>query len=130
MIYTSYWSRAKTLEKNGIEPVAISRGKPKWFSGRSCDAIAPTWAMLKMSDEDYWAHYWKILERADPHDFVRWLGDKDVALLCWEKDINDCHRKAVGEWLVAYGYECEEWEPERARKPKTVQAMTQMAFIL
>ena len=129
MIYTSYWSRVKTFEKYGVEPVAISRGKPKWFKGRSCDAIAPTWAMLKMSDEDYWTHYWKMLEAVDPHDFARWLGDSDVALLCWEKDINDCHRKAVGEWLRANGIPCEEWEPLPKKPQVSVPQIAQLALL-
>jgi hypothetical protein len=114
-IYTSYFSNSKKLTEENIEMISISRGKPKWFHGRSCDALAPTWAMLKMNDEDYWKNYEAILKRANPDDVVKWLkeglkkGCNDVALLCWEKDINDCHRKRVAEWLNEYGYDVVEF---------------------
>lgn len=110
----------RKLTKAGIEPVAISRGKPKGFAGRSYDRLAPTWAMLKMSDADYDAAYEQILAQNDPHQFVHSLiagmNEKcpnGVALLCWEKDVNECHRKRLGEWLIEAGYEVEEFDPNK-----------------
>lgn len=41
-IFTSYYGRTKQLRKAGIEPVAISRGVPKWYDGASYQALAPT----------------------------------------------------------------------------------------
>jgi len=109
MIYTSYYANAKSLQKNGIEIVAISRGKPSWFTGRSLDCLAPTWNMLKMSEEEYDKEYDKILNRNNAKRIVDFLGEKDVALCCWEKDVNDCHRKRVAEWLKAFGYDVKEF---------------------
>lgn len=111
MIFTSYYSRTKELIANGIEPVAVSRGVPKGFQGRRALALAPTWAMLKMSNEDYDAAYEKIISKVDPKAFVEWLGDGNVALMCWEKDINQCHRKRIAEWLTENGYEVKEYSP-------------------
>lgn len=124
MIYTSYYSRAHALQEAGIVPISISRGKPKWFSGEAIDSLAPRWDMLKMPTAQYNAEYQKILKRNNPHEIVdRIVRGRDVALLCYEKDINDCHRKMVGEWLRENGYECEEWEPQR-KEPQKKAAMT------
>lgn len=114
-IYTSYYSKAKKLKEHGIEMVSISRGEPKWFSGRRISALAPTWEMLKMDDENYDREYEKILKSNNADDIVSFLSCNDmenhvdVALLCWEKDWNNCHRKTVAEWLIENGYEVEEF---------------------
>ena len=114
-IYTSYWSNIKKLRKAGIEPVSISRGNPKGWNGRWLSQLAPTWKMLKMSDEDYDREYERILASNNPDEIVRKLeeglheGCSGVALLCWEKDPNCCHRKTVAEWLSANGYEVTEF---------------------
>ena len=116
MIYTSYFGRLRDLTRNGIQPVAISRSVPAGFAGRRIMELAPTWAMLKMSDEDYDRCYEKILERIDRDELVESFEGKDVALLCWEKDINECHRKRVGEWLREGGYEVEEFRREKEKQ--------------
>lgn len=120
----------RSLEKAGIEPIAISRGKPKGFAGRSYDRLAPTWAMLRMNDSDYDAAYEDILAKNDPEQFVHSLiagmnekHPKGVALLCWEKDINECHRKRVGEWLRTAGYEVEEFDPNKQTCEKVQETL-------
>lgn len=109
MIYTSYYGNAKKLAENGIEIVSVSRGKPKGFTGRSLDCLAPTWAMLKMSDEDYDREYEKILTRNNADSIVSFLGSGDVALCCWESNPKDCHRSRIAEWLKAKGYDVKEF---------------------
>lgn len=112
MIYTSYYGMLGKLKAEGIVPIAISVGKPKGWAGESIDSLAPTWAMLKMGPSDYERAYNAILDHNDPREIVQnHVMGRDVALLCWERDINDCHRKMVGEWLREAGYECEEFVP-------------------
>lgn len=113
MIYTSYFGMSKKLIENGIEPIAISRSVPKNFAGRRILSLAPTWAMLRMSDEEYDENYKKILQNNDIDAIVDSFNGTDVALLCWEKDVNDCHRKQVAEWLIEHGYEVKEFEPKQ-----------------
>lgn len=128
-IYTSYWGNLRKLTKAGIEPVAISRGKPKNWQGRSYDQLAPTWAMLKMDEDQYDDMYARILAHNDQRTFENWLkrnlkpGCEDVALLCWEKDPNDCHRSKVAAWLRDSGIACEEW----AGQPNASQAQPMFA---
>lgn len=99
--------------------VADSRGKPSGWTGRSYDRLAPTWAMLKMSDAEYDEAYEGILSGNDPVAFAEWLtgGDdaKDVAILCWEKDPRDCHRTQVADWMRAAGIAVEEWRHKAER---------------
>lgn len=116
MIYTSYFGNAKKLNENGIEIVSVSRGKPKWFLGRTLDCLAPTWNMLKMTDEEYDIEYNKILARNDAKKIVAFLGEKDVALCCWERDKEDCHRLKIAEWLKNNGYEVKEFGEEEVQQ--------------
>ena len=142
MIYTSYYGMVKTLAKNGIEPIAISRSVPKGFTGRRILSLAPTWAMLKMSDAEYDTCYERILLENDRDAIVESFQGKDVALLCWESTVNECHRKRVGEWLREGGYEVQEFgreskthEKRKEQKPQTVdvegktQEWEQMSFV-
>lgn len=132
-IYTSYWGNLRKLINAGIEPVAISRGKPKNWQGRSYDKLAPTWDMLKMDEAQYDILYAKILEQNNQRIFENWLeknikpGCKDVALLCWEKNPNDCHRSKVAEWLRSAGIECDEFVGQQKVKHHQ-PALTQMSF--
>ena len=121
-VYTSYWGNLKKLARANIEPVAICRGKPKNWAGRAYDSLAPTWAMLNMDEEDYDACYSRILARNDQREFMRWLesgmrsGCEGVAIMCWEKDPNQCHRSKVARWLKEAGYECREFDGVRPEK--------------
>lgn len=128
-IYTSYYGNVKNLEAAGIECIPISRGCPKNMKfRRKAEALAPSWAMLKMPMDRYWEEYEKIIGKMDAQDFVEWLREgrddhQDVALLCYEWNINDCHRRRVGEWLRENGYECEEfimrkWKSENKEESK------------
>lgn len=35
--------------------------------------------------------------------------DAAIALICYEKPSDFCHRHLVAEWLNQNGYKCEEW---------------------
>lgn len=56
-IYTSYFGMLNKLERAGIEPVAICRGKPKWFNGnkfyQSLDgAMRAVYEMMLMDGDE------------------------------------------------------------------------------
>lgn len=36
-------------------------------------------------------------------------GENDIALICYEKPSDFCHRHLVSEWLNQNGFKCEEW---------------------
>ncbi len=115
MIWTSCFQIA------GREPnaVAISRGIPLGWRGRRYLNLAPTWAMLKMSSEDYLIEYNKILARLDPAKVADELDGS--ILLCWEQPGQLCHRGYVEAWLEwSLGIEVLEWANATRLKRKIV----------
>ena len=133
-LYTSYWSKVKALQNSGIQPIAICIGKPKWWAGRSLDMLAPSWAMMHLDNEGYCREYRKKLARMDPQkvlDAIKAMHDwgkyEDVALMCYEKNPEDCHRSMVSEWLNENGIECEEWNG-RPKKQMGVRIPEQLVL--
>lgn len=92
-IYTSYFGRLKKLESAGIEPVAICRGKPKWFNGRCVDKLAPTWPMMQMQLPKFWESYAKMLEPME-------LFEPFVEALQATKKYGDVKNAGAAVWLM------------------------------
>lgn len=42
-------------------------------------------------------------------DLKRMAEDRDIALVCYEKPEDFCHRHLVAQWLRDAGYSVEEW---------------------
>jgi len=82
---------------NNPKAIAISRGIPNFYRGLSFPKLAPTWAMLDMTDEDYDERFSHILEELDAKEVYEQL--KDAVLLCWESPNVKCHRRMVAEWF-------------------------------
>ena len=105
-IYTSYHAKTSELRKKGITVISISRYRPRFISAGLIEEykdLAPGGYMLKMNQEDYDIELQKILDKLNPEkvisDLINLSEGKDIALTCYEKDRNTCHRKEVGEWL-------------------------------
>lgn len=137
MIYTTYFAQLRNLPTN-IIPISICRFPPKWFRGLEYLKLAPLWSTLKRwkdGAKDYSAaqeymqdFYEKVLS---PLSVVRVLDEIQmsipdeikvkmqspvwrnnewhVALVCYEKPNDFCHRHLVSQWLQDSGYECKEW---------------------
>lgn len=124
-IYTSYYAKLGQLKKDNILPLAISISPPKWFSGTQIPELCPTYAMLKMSDQQYCPLFDKILLRLDPHTMAAKIQSAvefaqratntqydGVALLCYETTRDFCHRYMVAAWLNENGYDLTEFQQE------------------
>lgn len=105
-IYTSYFGKLPVLRQLGIVPICISRGVPKFYGGACNNKVAPYSWMLKdgVSREQYIdAFKNKVLKSVDPVEFLHEceaIGEgQDVALLCYEKPTDFCHRHLVADWL-------------------------------
>jgi hypothetical protein len=96
-MFTSCFRLAKQIPA-GLEPVAVSIGIPKWYTGRRELRLAPTRAMLKMPAAEYDRLFAERLASLDPADVAQDLGANAV-LLCWEKPGQACHRRIAAEWL-------------------------------
>ncbi|MCM1361744.1 MAG: DUF488 domain-containing protein [Clostridiales bacterium] len=112
-IYTSYFGNLKKLYAAGIEPIGIARWQPKWFFGRNMKHLAPTAYMLSdsCSQEDYVKLYGEILKHLDLEQLKRdfeTIGH-DVALCCYEKPDDFCHRHLLAEYLNKNGWDVKEF---------------------
>lgn len=132
-IYTSYFGKIGQLRMSGIIPICIARGIPRFYGGHAIQSVAPYSWMLKdgVTREQYVdAYFNKVLANVDPVSFLqeceKLSGGKDVALLCYEKPDDFCHRHLLADWLEdqtgisikEYGVIGKPWEH---KNPETIQ---------
>lgn len=129
-IYTSYFGNAKALDRNGIMIVSIACWQPRFLSIPCIMRnVAPTpWMVKKASHEQYLDAYRQILSKVDPYEFINSLerisGGRDVALCCYEKPGDFCHRHLLAEYLTKHtGIEVKEFDttPPAPKKPEKIE---------
>lgn len=136
MIYTSYFAKIKSLHENVI-PISICGKAPDWYKGLQYKKLAPKYDFFmewkKNHDNDYYIKCFneKVLNKLDPyntlHEIYSLLPDDkkmiiqmtnclpwinsfvNIALICYEKPSDFCHRHLVADWLNSNGIKCEEW---------------------
>jgi uncharacterized protein YeaO (DUF488 family) len=120
-LYTSYYAHQS---KNGdTVPVAISLKIPEWYGGNVYRKLAPkprTLMLYKSGDidcDEYAKQYYSLvlnqLQAIDVYKELSKFGTS-VALLCYEKAHDFCHRRLVADWLEReltitvpeFGYSC------------------------
>ena len=117
MIYTSYFAKLSKIPKEMV-PVSICAKAPPWFQGLEYKKLAPSYSILMKytqdkNEEDYVkAFESEILAKLNPYQVVvelkRMADGRDIALLCYEKPSDFCHRHLVADWLTKTGFECNE----------------------
>lgn len=122
MIYTTYFAKLKKLPEN-IKPIAICAKPPNGYTGLIYRALAPKYdffAKYKINGntKEFAENYiGQVLNQLNPTRVVTELyyqlglapNTCDIALVCFEKTTDFCHRHLVAEWLREAGYTCEEW---------------------
>lgn len=113
MIYTSYFAKLRKLPEN-IMPISICGKAPNWYTGKQYKKLAPKWSFFSVwketHDNDYYIkHFQKeVLDTLNADDVVKKLEEmsegKDIALICYEKPGDFCHRHLVADWLAKNGY--------------------------
>ena len=122
MIYTSYFAKLKELENHNIIPISICAKEPDWYKGLQYKKLAPKYGFFmewkKNHNNDYYIEHFQkeVLDGLDAATVIKELNylvpnvnGKDIALLCYEKSSDFCHRHLVAEWLNQNGFKCEEW---------------------
>lgn len=132
MIFTSYFGKLKKMPENVI-PIAICARVPDWYKGLRYPLLAPNYnALMKYKDDHNEADYiecynnstlkalnplWvlgglrTLLPYSEDTQTPIWENpDFHVALICYEKSGEFCHRHLVAEWFRTFGVECKEWE--------------------
>ena len=122
MIYTTYFAKLKKLPEN-IIPIAICAKPPKGYNGLVYRPLAPKYDFFqkyKITGDvvEFTENYTgQVLNKLNPVSVVTNLyhqaclapNTRDIALVCFEKSTDFCHRHLVAEWLTTAGYECKEW---------------------
>ena len=123
MIYTTYFAKLKKLPEN-IIPIAICAKPPNGYRGAIYRVLAPKYdffAKYKINGdiEEFTENYiGQVLNQLNPVKVVTELyyqldlapNTCDIALVCFEKSTDFCHRHLVAKWLRKADYECKEWE--------------------
>ncbi|UEC43716.1 MAG: hypothetical protein METHAR1v1_1640007 [Methanothrix sp.] len=99
--------KTSSFSRSGSHPraVAISRTRPKGWTGRVYEPLAPSWSLLaealsgEIDEDEYIRRYREeVLASLDPARVYADLGE-DAVLLCWERAGAFCHRRLVAEWF-------------------------------
>nr|DAO65048.1 MAG TPA: protein of unknown function DUF488 [Caudoviricetes sp.] len=129
-IYTSYFGNSKKLQQAGIKVIGISLYPPRWFNGISLKQVAPTKSILfanGQTQEEYTRRYRsEVLSRQDMQKFIKTVeqasGGQDVALCCYEKPEDFCHRHILADWIKEkLGIEISEYGYTPRKEPDYVQ---------
>lgn len=133
MIYTTYFAQLKNLPPN-IIPVSICGKAPVWYKGIQYKQLAPKYDFFmewkRTHDNDYYIRHFnsEVLDTLTISDVLNKLQfklpnqiraqmnapiweseDWHIALVCYEKPQDFCHRHLVANWLQENGVKCEEW---------------------
>jgi hypothetical protein len=122
MIYITYFAKLKKLP-DGVLPVAICAKPPAGYTGPVYRALAPSYATFVQYKETrdqarFTENYiGQTLNQLNPARVVAELYyqigkascDGDIAIVCYEKSQDFCHRHLVADWLRDNGYTCEEF---------------------
>lgn len=127
-IYTSYFGNIKRLNASGITPICVARWKPKFFNGSCLSNVAPTKYMLSdnCSHEEYLRLYDDILRKLDISVVIaqirQFSAGHDVALCCYEKPGDFCHRHILAKWITEKtGIEVKEFGFVEKKESEVVQ---------
>ena len=98
-IYTTYFGGLKKRLRKGIKPVSIClRPIPGW-TGLEYKALAPTWSIKKDTEHFDERFRDEVLGRLDKNkvllDLELMSEGTDIALVCYEKPKDHCHRHVV-----------------------------------
>jgi hypothetical protein len=122
IIYTTYFAKLKKLP-DGILPIAICAQPPASLKIPVYRALAPKynffqqWKITKDNELFTENYIGQVLNILNPVKVVTDLYYQyglapcscDIALVCYEKSSDFCHRHLVAEWLRANGYQCKEF---------------------
>lgn len=117
-IYTSYFANYKELAKQGIKIINTARFPPRWLSAPSLNCVKPSPMLIHIMDpKEYTARYQaEVLADLDYKsvmDEIHSLAEGgDVALCCYEKPGELCHRHILATWLNEHGEDIHEYQKE------------------
>jgi hypothetical protein len=128
-IYTSYFGNNRKLNAAGIKIICVAIGRPRFINAPQMLNVCPTRYMVSgpCSREEYLRLYDQILANQDAHQVVSQIEmlseGQDVALCCYEKPGDFCHRHILAKWITDNtGIEVKEFGAVEKKEPVAVQA--------
>ena len=129
-IFTSYFGNSRKLKEAGVNMICVAIGKPRFIAGiPQMLNVCPTRYMVSgpCSHDEYLKLYDRILASQDANQVVKQIemlsGGKDVALCCYEKPGDFCHRHILAKWITDNtGIEVKEFGVVEKNEPEAVQA--------
>lgn len=137
MIYTTYFAKIRKLPDNVI-PISIAGKAPNGYTGLQYKKLAPKYIFFqewkKNHDNEYYIECFQkeVLDKLNPQQVITELFDLvperfnkrlkqtnsslwdnpyvHIALVCYEKPTDFCHRHLVAEWLIANEIKVEEYQ--------------------
>lgn len=133
MLYTTYFAKLKSLPSN-IIPISICGKAPDWYNGLQYKKLAPKYDFFMEWKKNHNNNYYikcfneQVLNSLSVMKVINelqvkipieirekmtasFVADKSyhIALVCYEKPSDFCHRHLVAEWFNKNGFECKEW---------------------
>ena len=119
IIYTTYFNNLINLSDN-IIPISICLKPPYYWRGREYKKLAPKASFFSLykstGDINYFTEEFnkQVLNQLNPVEVVSDLfkgipNDCTIALLCYERPNQFCHRQLVAKWLIDNGYKVLEY---------------------
>lgn len=114
-IWTTYFANIKKLDLDKVVPISICGKAVDGWQFPQYKKLAPSWSIYKeykdSGDKERYTRRFiaEILSELDPsqviNDLIRLAGEerKDIALVCYEKPGDFCHRHLVADWLGKFG---------------------------
>ena len=130
MIYTIYFAKLKSLPEH-IIPISICGKAPDWYKGLQYKKLAPKYDFFMKWKENHDNSYYikcfqeQVLDELNAEQVYKELrsltahvmlnpllfSDRslipDIALICYEKPSDFCHRHLVADWFNKNGIACQ-----------------------
>lgn len=115
-IYTSYYSKIKSVSLDDKVLVPVSNTVPDWFNTeyyKTKTNLSPKWDLInlyKNGNVDYkyfsfeyekylYEHFEKEEVLQELEQLAERMNVEYIVLLCYEKNAEKCHRSVLGKWL-------------------------------
>ena len=117
-IYTTYFAQLRNLPQN-IVPISICGKAPNWYKGLQYKKLAPKYSFFSVwketKDNNYYIEHFnkEVLSELKQSEVIKELrilsNNHSIALVCYEKPSDFCHRHLVSKWFKDANIEVEEW---------------------
>ena len=126
-IYTTYFAQLRNLPQN-IVPISICGKAPNWYKGLQYKKLAPKYSFFSVwketKDNNYYIEHFnkEVLSELKQSEVIKELrilsNNHSIALVCYEKPSDFCHRHLVSKWFKDANIEVEEWRNKNENSSK------------